>query len=50
MAAIPLHAPHDVRRSRKAAKTYNVTYEALLADVLAKELDRELSAQDWTVQ
>ena len=48
--AIPLRAPCEVRRSRKAAKAYNDTYEALLRCVLVKELERELSAQDWKVQ
>lgn len=53
MTSIPLHAPHEVRRSRKIAERYEATHARLKHDVatsedaLAKHLDIVLTAEKW---
>ncbi|SFJ54356.1 hypothetical protein SAMN04515648_4514 [Phyllobacterium sp. CL33Tsu] len=53
MTSVPLHAPYEVRRSRELAERYDATLSRLKQEVatcervLAKHLDRVLSAEKW---
>jgi hypothetical protein len=53
MTSIPLHAPYEVRRSRKMAEQYEATHiclkleVAISEDALARHLDSVLSAEKW---